>query len=262
MSPATDSIRFKDVSVTRNGVEILNNVTAHVPRGSSTAIVGPNGAGKTTLLLALLRQIPFQGQIITDGFMPRIGFVPQKLYFDRSMPLTVQEFLAMSQQCRPLWLGVGNRLKQEIPRLLDSVRAAHLETRMLGMLSGGEMQRVLLALALQREPELLVLDEPAAGVDIHGEQVFCEILEELRKANGFTQLMVSHDLATVTHHADHVIGLNRSVIAEGSPREIFTPETLTALFGLHMNLVDARAMPDGRTDCSAPCCSGDDHAGH
>jgi len=115
---------------------------------------------------------------------------------------------------------------------------------------------LLLALALGQTPDLLVMDEPAAGVDFHGELVFCEILERQRRQRGFTQLMVSHDLATVTHHATHVICLNRRVAAEGPPREVLTTENLTAVFGLHMGLVDRRAMPDGKTQCSSSCCTG------
>jgi zinc transport system ATP-binding protein len=116
------------------------------------------------------------------------------------------------------------------------------------------MQRVLLALAIQQDPDLLVLDEPAAGVDYQGGNVFCELLEGLRKERGFTQVMVSHDLATVTHHATHVICLNRKLAAEGPPREVLTPATLTAIFGLHMGMVDARALPADDTTCSGPCC--------
>ena len=125
---------------------------------------------------------------------------------------------------------------------LASVQAEELANRAIVVLSGGELQRVLLALALQQKPDLLVLDEPAAGVDIHGEQIFCELLETLRAERGFTQLMVSHDLATVIHHATHVICLNRTVIAQVMPKEVLTNDNLMALFGLHRGVVDLETM--------------------
>lgn len=254
------SIQLKNVDVDISGVKILDSITATIPAGKSTAIVGPNGAGKTTLILALLKQISYKGSInITfnnSSKKPRIGYVPQRLSFDRGLPLTVIEFMVMGMQRLPLWFGIKKKYKEEAVEYLKAVRAINLINRRLGALSGGELQRVLLALALYQKPQLVVLDEPAAGVDIHGEMVFCEILEDQRRKLGFTQLMVSHDLGTVTHHSDHVICLNKKVIAEGNPKDVLTPENLTAIFGIHMGLVDAKAMPDGKTSCSARCCEG------
>ena len=241
--PDNAALVFSDVSVTRGAVSVLEHVTAHVPRGACTAVVGPNGAGKTTLLLALLGELRHQGNILLrprpDGSPARIGYVPQRLHFDRGMPLTVTEFLALGLNQRPLWCGLSSSLRATARDLLEAVQAGHLAGRRLGALSGGETQRVLLALALARHPDLLVLDEPAAGVDPHGEQLFCELLETLRQANGFTQLMVTHDLGMVTHHADHVICLNRTVIAQGVPRDVLTGATLMRLFGMHMGLLEA-----------------------
>lgn len=243
--PADAAVVFEDISVSLGGVDILEQVSAAVPRGGCTAVVGPNGAGKTTLLMTLLGEVPYQGHIHrtcrVDGGCSRIGYVPQRLMFDRDMPLSVLEFLSMGVQRLPLWFGIGHRRRSQVLRLLEAVKAAHLAGRPLGALSGGELQRVLLALALQQEPDLLVLDEPAAGVDLQGGQIFCEVLESLRRERGFTQLMVSHDLGTVTHHATHVIGLNRRVVAQGPPREVLTNQNLLALFGPHMGLFHAHA---------------------
>jgi zinc transport system ATP-binding protein len=250
------TVIFEEVTVAGGrGYPILDRVNASVPRGSWTTIVGPNGAGKTTLILALLGMTPYSGNIrlANENAKPRIGYVPQRFAFDRGMPLTVMEFMLMGRQRLPFWFGCRGG-KHQARELLAAVRADRLESSRLGALSGGELQRVLLALALQEEPDLLVLDEPTAGVDYQGEQIFCELLDNLRRERGFTQLMVSHDLAAVTHHATHVICLNRRVIAEGPPRKVLTGETLTSTFGLHMGLVNARAMPEGATYCSARCC--------
>ncbi|MHC4885766.1 MAG: metal ABC transporter ATP-binding protein [Planctomycetota bacterium] len=253
---SSNAIRFHNVTATLGGVHILDRVCARIPRESCTAIVGPNGAGKTTLLLALLGQIPYQGEIQQGSETPmRVGYVPQRLSFDRGMPITVLEFMTMGRQRTPLWFGVRPRHRERAMAMLKLVKAEALAGRHIGALSGGELQRILLALALGEEPDLLVLDEPAAGVDFHGEQLFCELLDGLRAERGFTQLMVSHDLATITHHATHVIGLNRRVIAEGAPTEVLTEGNLTALFGLHMGLVNSRALSKGDGSCTAPCCA-------
>jgi zinc transport system ATP-binding protein len=255
---AAAEIVFENVGVRLGGITILEGISAAIPAGGSTAIVGPNGAGKTTLLLAILGEIPFTGRI--DRFCrgapasPRVGYVPQRLAFDRGMPLTVMEFLLMGVQRFPLWLGRPKTIQRSVEELLRAVSCELLAHRPLGALSGGEMQRVLLALALQQRPELLLLDEPAAGVDPNGEALFCELLETLRRSHGFTQVMVSHDLVSVTHHATHVIGLNRRMVMEGKPREALNAENLAVLFGRHLGLVDAGALANGMGACSAPCC--------
>lgn len=253
-----NAVYFEGVTVNLGGVPILDRVTATVPQGGCTAIVGPNGAGKTTLLLALLGQIQHSGTIRiaprADGAPPNIGYVPQRLAFDRGMPMTVVEFMVMGRQRLPLWFGSQALHEKRAKALLAQVRAEGIAHRQLGALSGGEMQRVLLALALQQNPDLLILDEPAAGVDFQGEQVFCELLDSLRLQHAFTQLIVSHDLPTVTHHSTYVICLNHKVMAAGPPQEVLTNETLTATFGLHMGLVASRAMPEAGPGCTASCC--------
>lgn len=252
--PNKAAVAFENVLVTLGGNTILESISARVPLGSCSAIIGPNGAGKTTMLLALLGEVAYTGRIhiscAREERPLRIGYVPQRMQFDRGLPLTVLEFMVMGWQRSPLWFGVRRDHRRRAMELLDSVNMQRLEKRRVGALSGGEMQRVLLALALGQEPDLLVLDEPASGVDFQGEYVFCELLEKLRHERGFTQLMVSHDLPTVTHHATHVICLNRKVVAEGPPQKVLTAETLTAIFGIHMGLVDSRALPNGKVSCS------------
>jgi zinc transport system ATP-binding protein len=213
-----------------------------VPKGSATAVIGPNGAGKTTLLMALLGQVPYEGRIrLADGpggARPRIGYVPQRLDFDRGTPITVMEAMVMGDQRKPLWFGTARAFREKALAALASVRADALAGRKLGVLSGGELQRVLIALAVQDHPDILLLDEPASGVDVAGEDILCELLEDLHRARGFTQLMVNHDMSNVIAHASHVICLNRRVIAHGPVATTLTDDALAATFGIHLGLVD------------------------
>jgi zinc transport system ATP-binding protein len=251
--PDTSAIEFRALNVKMGEVSILEDINAQVPKGECTAIIGPNGAGKTTLLLALLGEMKYSGNIRfssnSDPHDIRIGYVPQRFAFDRGIPLTVVEFLSMGVQKKPFWLGINRKMRESAAQLLYSVKADHLLKRRLGALSGGEMQRVLLALAIQRDPEILILDEPDAGVDMKGGQVFCHLLEHLRMENGFTQLMVSHDLGMVAYHASHVICLNRRVVAEGTPRDIFNNDILLEIFGPHIGALSFRPVKDGCAEC-------------
>lgn len=235
--PKNSFIKFDHVTVKSNSYLILDNVSANVPYNSWTCIIGPNGAGKTTLLLALLGEISYTGHIHINptevSSELRIGYVPQRFQFDRSIPLTTLEFLALGLERRPIWLNIGSRVKRKAKELLALVNAEHLYSRALGALSGGELQRVLLALFLSRDPNILILDEPSSGVDPQGDVLLCELLEQLKSYLHFTLLMVTHDLFIVRHHADHVICLKRRVITEGEPTLTLNKEVLLELFGLH-----------------------------
>ena len=236
------AIIFDNVSVTMGGIRILESVSAAVPKGSTTAVIGPNGAGKTTLLLALLGQIPHEGTIrLIDGpsgGKPRIGYVPQRLEFDRGTPITVMESMVMGLQRMPLWFGPAKAFREKAHAVLAETRVDHMADRRLGVLSGGEMQRVLLALAIQQDPDILILDEPASGVDVAGEDILCELLASLHKKHGFTQVMVNHDMSSVLAHASDVICLNRRVVAWGPVSTTLSDEVLARTFGIHLGLVD------------------------
>lgn len=218
-SPEPPLIEFSSVSIRRNRELLLAEVSFAVQPRTIHVIVGPNGAGKTTLLSALLGQSSFDGRIVArwrrDG---RIGFVPQLFAVDPSLPVTVEDFLALTRQRRPVCFGVRAETRARIATLLRDVGLAGLEARPLSVLSGGELRRVLLAHALDPAPELLILDEPAAGLDESGVRQLEEVLRGL-KDGGTTILMVSHDLDQVARLADRVTVLDRSVIEEGPALE-------------------------------------------
>jgi len=250
------SVSFEHVFVIQDGVHILDDINASIPRGECTAIVGPNGAGKTTMVLVLLDEVPFSGKVTFHGYAgtrPRVGYVPQSLSFDRGMPLTVLEFMAAFHQKRPLCFGIKQTLRDILVPLLEKTACAHLANRPLGALSGGELQRVMLSAALSQEPELLILDEPASGMDFKGGEVCCELLDKFRKEQNFTQLMITHDLSTVAAHASHVVCLNKHIVAEGAPRKILTQEVLAATFGPHKGIPDFDQI---KGTCHDPGCKG------
>jgi zinc transport system ATP-binding protein len=222
-------VEIIDVSVRRYREQLLSGVSLSVSRGGVHAIVGPNGAGKTTLLVALLGQIPFDGRIVAhwrrDG---RIGYVPQALIIDPSLPVTVEDFLALTRQRRPVCFGITSAVRRHVTALLHEVGLHGLEHRPLSVLSGGELRRVLLAHALDPVPELLILDEPASGLDESGLQQLEALLRTLVE-RGATVLMVSHDLEQVRRVADRVTVLDRSVISEGPAMETLAQERVVAL---------------------------------
>lgn len=222
-------ISVRNLNVRLNGHHILHNVTFDILPGEVTCIVGPNGSGKTTLIKVLLGLMPYEGQVTVLDGVPgspngRLGYVPQKLDFDRTMPLLVRDLLG-------LFADRKDRNDEHYLRCLKRVGAEQLLHRRLGELSGGEFQRVIMTLALHRHPQLLILDEPAAGVDVEGEAVFYEILDSLRTEQGLSILLVSHDLSVVYQHATSVLCLNHELICQGRPKEVLNGTTMGKLYG-------------------------------
>ena len=197
---------------------VLRSVSLTVERGSCHCIVGPNGAGKSTLLAAILGKVDFEGgarfRWRGEG---RIGFVPQRTQIDTSVPIRVCELLALGRSRRPVFAGVGKRRRREIGRLLERVGLpSHADLPVSG-LSGGELQRLLLANAIDPMPELLIMDEPTSGLDIEGRNRFEAVVADLRGASTPSILMVSHDLAQVRKLADEVTVLDGEVLRYGVP---------------------------------------------
>ncbi len=231
----SEVLSLEDVSVDAGGRKLVENVSFKLNAGELVALIGPNGAGKTTLLRAILGEIRYHGQIYVHG---KIGYVPQRLSFDRSIPMTVLEFLALSVQRRPLALGVAARVKQSVGAMLERVGGASLVSKPLGGLSGGELQRVLLAAALSNEPSLLLLDEPAAGVDIEGEAAFIDLIQREVRGRNCAAILVSHDLSVVADITDRVLCINRVLMCEGKADDLLTAETIARVFGGHKAVYD------------------------
>lgn len=230
-------IGLEGVGVERGGQTLLHDVSMHIHCGQLTVLIGQNGAGKTTLIRALLGELPHNGSIrhVDDHGRDiphlRTGYVPQHLHFDKEMPVTVEDFLAAAFTRRPVWTGIGKKTRLEVHQALEDVDAAELARRPLGRCSGGELQRVLLALALHPAPDLLVLDEPVSGVDQNGLKMFLDTVLRLKGTHHMAILLVSHDLQLVREYADHVVLLDKTVLTQGSPEQVFHTPQFDAVFG-------------------------------
>jgi zinc transport system ATP-binding protein len=203
---------------------VLRDLSFSVEAGMSLAIVGPNGAGKTVLFRCLIGALPYDGTI-TWAPGVRIGYVPQKLNLERDMPLTGVDFLRARA-------AIGGVATADIPRVLKLVglgdRASH---RSIGALSGGEFQRLLVAFALLGRPNVLLLDEPTAGVDEAGQERLNDLAHRLQEEHGLTVLLISHELSVVYQYATHVLCLGRGEAHLGRPETILTPERLREMYG-------------------------------
>ncbi len=218
------------LGVGRRGDWRLDDVSLRVPRGSLHVVVGPNGAGKSTLLSAVLGLIPFTGRIVLNwSDSGAIGYVPQNFAVDPTLPVTVADFLALTRQRRPVCLGLSRKTRETVSRLLERVGLPHLAERPLAALSGGELRRILLAHALDPEPELLILDEPTTGLDESAGRWLEESLTAIASTGKTTVLMVSHDLEQVRRIASRVTVLDRQVIADGTAAEILATASILEL---------------------------------
>lgn len=226
-----------NVSVGRR--KVLEDINLHIHCGELTAIIGPNGAGKSTLFRAIIGETPYSGRLefrhaVTDDRFasPRIGYVPQRLDLDSGSAVTVLDLFATSITRRPIWIWRGAGIRRMALDALALVESGHLVDRLVGQLSGGEQQRVLLALAMTPMPDLLLLDEPVSGVDLGGMELFYHMVSRLRRSYHLAILLISHDLTAIAHVADRVIFLmNRQIRMDGRPAEVLGSDVVRRTFG-------------------------------
>ncbi len=213
-------LSVSNLTITIDDHVLLDKVSFNVEKGTSLAIIGPNGAGKTLLFKAILGLIDYQGEVKWLEKV-KIGYVPQKVFVGKEIPLTVEEFMHLKEHS-----------KKKIADSLKEVGKSQsiLKTK-LGSLSGGELQRVLIAFSLLGDPDILFFDEPTSGVDVAGEETVYALIHKLQKERGLTILFISHELEIVYKYATNVLCLNKEGICFGPPREAIDKESLEALYG-------------------------------
>jgi zinc transport system ATP-binding protein len=224
------SIEFDNVNLTLGNTRILQDISFTVRAGQIHCIVGANGGGKTSLLRSMLGQMPHSGEIsINWQDNQTIGYVPQTLEFDKTLPVTVLDFMGMTCQRRPVFLNIARSRRTQIDEVLERVGMGNKGKSKLGSLSGGERQRVLFAQALIPEPALLVLDEPMTGLDLEGKEILESSILEFTQAGG-TVVWINHDIAQVHELAQSLTYIDREILLDGDPRDVLTSGTAEQLF--------------------------------
>lgn len=234
MNPA---IEIKNLSFSYGKIKVLENISLSIPDNSFVSIVGPNGAGKSTLMKILLGLINYdRGEVTIFGKSPvkadpsLIGYVPQIKTMDRNFPALAIELVTSGLTRRWPWSVKGNEREKSL-EALSMVKAENLAERTLSELSGGELQRVCLARSIVRSPKLVVLDEPATGIDAIGEADLYNLLEAYQENAKATILMITHDWHVAHHHSDYVLLLNRKQVSFGTPKEALSENNLRIAFG-------------------------------
>lgn len=223
---STLAITAKNLCISFGTTHVINHVSFAIPKNTINAIIGPNGSGKTTLIKAILGLQSYGGELQVFGQKPGkqksiIGYVPQRFDFDRSIPMTAIEFLNWTNK---------NQEKDHIADIWTKVGLKNsVEKTLVGQLSGGQLQRLLLAQALIQKPDLLILDEPDANIDSSGERQLEDILKEYTKQGG-TVILISHDISFVARSVEYVICINSDLICSGPPKTTLTQKNIDSLF--------------------------------
>jgi len=228
-------LRIQKLSVTLGNQQILNNVNLHAHCGEMIALIGPNGAGKSTLLKAILGQQDYSGVISFSvpgkrSRKPTIGYVPQSPTFDPGDPVSVADLFSCCMSKRPAFLGISPKMREKILECLERVHSEDLIDKKVGSLSGGELQRVLLALALEPIPNILILDEPLSGVDVEGMALLMDVLDELRQIYDLSILITTHDFEMLNTYADQVVLIDHGIVCQGTPKEVLDSEAFNRVF--------------------------------
>ena len=229
-------LQVRSLNVKAGNDQILQDVTLHVHCGELVALIGPNGAGKSTLIKAILGQIEYEGVIsfsspgIRHRRPPRIGYVPQSPSFDPGECMSVADLFACCMTRRPAFLGLSRSMREKVSECLDRVHGADLIDKQVGTLSGGELQRVLLALALEPLPNILILDEPLSGVDVEGVTDLMDMLDEIRSTYDLSIVMTTHDFTMLPRYADQVALIDHRILRMGSPDEVLNSNEFRQVF--------------------------------
>ena len=228
-------LRVQNLSVKIGDDRILQGVNFHLHCGQLMALIGPNGAGKSTFLKAVLGQQEYEGVIAFSapgqrGKKPKIGYVPQSPSFDPGDPVSVADLFVCCMSRRPAFFGIRKSMRETVLECLDRVHGKDLIDKRVGTLSGGELQRVLLALALEPLPNILNLDEPLSGVDVEGQSDLMDMLDELRKTYDLSILMTTHDFSMLSRYADQVALIDRRILCMGTPSEVLESEEFQQTF--------------------------------
>ncbi len=228
-------LRVQYLSVRIGNEAILSDVNLHVHCGELVALIGPNGAGKSTLLKTILGQQDYDGVISfavpgQRSRKPKIGYVPQSPTFDPGDPVSVADLFACCMSKRPAFWGLSKAMHKNVLECLARVHGEDLIDKRVGTLSGGELQRVLLALALEPVPNILILDEPLSGVDVEGMETLMDMLDEIRQSYDLSILMTTHDFAMLPQYADQVVLVDHSIVCQGEPVDVLSSEAFRNVF--------------------------------
>lgn len=228
--------KIENLTVKIGNEEILKDINIHIHCGELTALIGPNGGGKSTFLKAIIGEVRHRGSLKfvksngNDEIRPTIGYVPQTTIFEKDSPISVLDLFVASIYKYPVWLPILPKIRQKVQEALIVVEAQYLIDRRLGALSGGELQRVLLALALSPLPEVLLLDEPVSGIDSNGIDMFYRIVNDVRNKYDLSIILVSHELDIIRTYADRVVLLNKRILINGSPDEVYKSDVFKKTF--------------------------------